>query len=71
MERESLLKLRQEVFAEYSDRVKLGEFDANSKSISVCLHAIVELITHLLQEQANVHRAAKSATAKVSTGRSS
>ncbi len=50
MDREDLLKIRKTVFDEYKTRVQLGEFDANSHSITVCLQALVEILNHLLQE---------------------
>lgn len=50
MERSELLDLRKIVFDEYKSRIQLGEFDANSKTIQVCLEALVKLTDHLLIE---------------------
>lgn len=50
MDREDLLTIRKRVYDEYVERVRLGEYDVNSKSITICLQSLVELINHLLEE---------------------
>lgn len=50
MDREELLGIRRQLFDEYDNRVKLGEFDANSKAISLCLKSLIELTNHCLEE---------------------
>lgn len=50
MDREDLLEIRKRVYDEYVERVKLGEFDVNAKSITICLQSLVEITNHLLEE---------------------
>lgn len=50
MDRKELLEMRREVFDEYSERKRLGEFDTNAKSITLNLKATIEVIDHLLEE---------------------
>jgi hypothetical protein len=46
MTRQELRNLRVQVLEEYKKRVALGGFDVNAEAITLCLHAITELIQH-------------------------
>lgn len=50
MTREEMLNLREIVYKEYKKRVDLGEFDANAGAIQLCLHTLVDIINHTLEE---------------------
>lgn len=59
MTREEMLSLREEVYTEYKKRVALGEFDANSGAIQLCLHTLVDLINHTLEDMKKDERLKK------------
>jgi hypothetical protein len=70
MNRESLVGLRRTVYEEYRKRVQLGEFDTNAGSILLCLHTLVDVLDHTLEEMKkakNVHQASSNKTVKPST----
>lgn len=63
MDREELLGMRKMAYDELEARTKLGDFDANSPAIRLCLTLLVNLINNELirqKREANVHRKAKS-----------
>jgi len=45
-----MLTLRTALFETYKGRVQLGEFDANSGVILAALHALIEIMDHMLIE---------------------
>lgn len=64
MDREELLGVRRLAYDEYKKRKDLGDFDANSEAIRLCLHSLVEITTHLLEElkKQDVYRKTKPST---------
>ncbi len=70
MDKKELLETRKIVYEQYKLRTELGEFDANSNAIQLCLKTLVELINHAIEEarkQDNVHRKTGTKTDQVST----
>lgn len=59
MDRKELLEIRQEVYQMYEKRKALGEFDANSEAILLCIKTLVNLMDHELEGMRRVHSAAK------------
>jgi len=62
MDRKELLNIRDAVYRSYEERKALGEFDANSKAILLCIKTIVNLIDHELEGMKSVHGKTKPKT---------
>lgn len=60
MDRQQLLGIREKILNEYLHRKALGDFDANSEAIRMCLETLIELVNHELEGMKSVQRKAKS-----------